>query len=142
MATAARVFIDTNIFVYQFDQTNPSKQARAKNIIGQALASNNGVISTQVVQEFMNVALKKFSTSITVPELLAIMDGVFEPLCHHSPSFLYYKKALKLYNDSSLGFYDALIIQAALDTSCSVLYSEDLQDGHVFGSLAIQNPFK
>ena len=51
-----RFFLDTNIIVYSFDETNPDKQTRAKGLIAEALLTGQGIISFQVVQEFINFA--------------------------------------------------------------------------------------
>ena len=99
------------------------------------------VISTQVVQEFMNVALKGFAIKLSFAELELVIDDLLKPLCIHLPNFDFYKNALKLCASSSINFYDALIVQAALDCGCTKLYSEDMQDGQRFDNLTIINPF-
>ena len=53
---SAKYFIDTNIFVYSFDIGQPLKKERALALIRDALETGLGIISTQVIQEFMNVA--------------------------------------------------------------------------------------
>ncbi len=55
-----KYFIDTNIFVYCFDEQKPDKKSRALSLISDALQTGNGIISTQVIQEFLNVATRKF----------------------------------------------------------------------------------
>jgi predicted nucleic acid-binding protein len=140
MATNNKIFLDTNVLVYQFDRSAPSKLQRAEQIIGQSILEETAVISSQVVQEFMNVALKKFNTPLPAEDLESVM-AVLRPLCAHVPSFDFYERTLKLYKSNSISFYDASIIQAAIDLGCSLLYSEDLQDGRQFGKLTIKNPF-
>jgi predicted nucleic acid-binding protein len=137
-----KAFIDTNVLVYQFDSTDEVKRTKARSLVTVLLAENLGVISSQVVQEFMNVALKKFRSPMTLNEVGEILDGLLKPLCEHFPTMEFYEKALKLHASASLSLYDALIIQAAQDLGCTVLYSEDLQDGQTFGSLKVVNPFK
>jgi predicted nucleic acid-binding protein len=141
MATKTRVFLDTNILVYQFDRSAPAKQRRAEEIIKQCITEENAVISSQVVQEFMNVALKKFAAPLSVEDLEAVTSSILEPFCAHFPTFEFYERTLKLFASNSISFYDALIIQAAIDLDCNLLYSEDLQDGRKFGVLRIKNPF-
>jgi predicted nucleic acid-binding protein len=140
MTTKTKVFLDTNILVYQFDRSDPSKQQRAEELVGQSILDETGVVSSQVVQEFMNVALRKFKTPLSSEDLESVM-AILKPLCTHVPNFDFYERALKLYKSNSTSFYDALILQAAIDLNCSVLYSEDLQDGRQFGKLIIRNPF-
>lgn len=54
-----RIFLDTNILVYILDNENITKQEKAKSILEGFYNDNNYCISTQVVQEFCNVVLKK-----------------------------------------------------------------------------------
>jgi predicted nucleic acid-binding protein len=136
-----KVFLDTNIIIYQFDKSNPEKCLIAQKLIEETLLLQTSVISTQVVQEFLNVALKKFSTSINSKDVDMIINDLLEPLCMHKPNINFYLKAISLHSKYSLSFYDALIIQAAIDLGCDILYSEDLQDNQIFDGLRIVNPF-
>jgi predicted nucleic acid-binding protein len=61
---SAKYFLDTNVFVYSFDASQHSKQEVALALIGDALQSGLGIISTQVIQEFLNVATRKFDVSL------------------------------------------------------------------------------
>ena len=135
-------FLDTNILVYQFDRDNKIKQKKSQVLIEQLLKNNQAVISSQVMQEFVNVSLKKFKTTILPEELEMFMTDILKPLCQHFPSYDFYKRAIKLFRAYSLNYYDALILQAAIDLGCQTLYSEDLQDGQKFGGLTIVNPFR
>jgi predicted nucleic acid-binding protein len=56
-----RFFIDTDIFVYSFDASSPKKAAQARKLIRRAIETRGGIVSYQVVQEFFNVALRRFS---------------------------------------------------------------------------------
>ena len=141
LPTKGKVFLDTNILVYQFDHTHPAKQKMAQQLVAEALLGERAVISSQVIQEFMNVAVGKFSTKLSSDELRLVMANVLQPLWAHVPSYEFYERALGLQTANSLSFYDALIVQAAIDLGCTLLYSEDLQAGQQFGSLVIQNPF-
>jgi predicted nucleic acid-binding protein len=135
------VFLDTNILVYQFDQTDTKKRDIAEEIIQKHFVDGRAVISSQVVQEFMNIALKKFETPMSPNELQLLMGEVLNPMCSHFPTYDFYDRSLKLFANDSLNFYDALIVQAAIDLGCSTLYTEDLQDGRMIGSMVIRNPF-
>lgn len=76
-----KYFLDTNIFVYCFDQTAPVKQRRAQGLIHQALTDHSGVISNQVIQEFFNVATRKFQPAMTRSEASRYLETVLAPLC-------------------------------------------------------------
>jgi len=63
-----KFFIDTNIFVFTFDSSNREKQKLSKEIVAQALEDSTGIISYQVIQEFLNVSTKKFKSPLTVAD--------------------------------------------------------------------------
>lgn len=138
---SGRFFLDTNIFVYSFDRSAPKKALRAAQLIRQALTTGDGVISYQVAQEFFNVALRRFDQAMTVAEAEQYLATVFRPLIavQSSPALL--AEALRLNATHRLSWYDSLVVAAAIEASCSVLYSEDLQDRRKFGSLRVENPF-
>jgi predicted nucleic acid-binding protein len=141
MPSSPKVFLDTNILVYQFDAREPVKQNRSIALFDQALTEIDTCISNQVVQEFINVILKKFSDKVKRHDLDGIINQVLWPLCAHVPGVDFYQRTLTLHTTHSLNWYDALIVQAAIDLNCDILYSEDLPDGQRFGALTIRNPF-
>jgi predicted nucleic acid-binding protein len=136
-----RYFLDTNVFVYSFDATSSRKRKRALELIGDAIVARNGIVSYQVVQEFFNVALKKFTEPMKVSEAEQYLAAVFRPLLalHSSPAL--YVEALRLSGRYNLQWYDSLIVAAAREGKCSVLFSEDLQNGMRIDGLSVQNPF-
>ncbi|HUD06590.1 MAG TPA: PIN domain-containing protein [Candidatus Saccharimonadales bacterium] len=138
---AQAFFLDTNIFVYAQDRDNSPKQKIANKLIREALNNSQGVISSQVVQEFCNVAVSKFSQSMKTSDLKEYLRVTLSRLWQHVPSLDFYYRAVELFERDSLSFYDALIVQAAIDLGCDRLYSEDLQSGRKFGNLTIVNPF-
>jgi predicted nucleic acid-binding protein len=138
---SASFFLDTNVFAYEYAGVSPGKQAVANALIERALEDNVGVISFQVVQEFFSVAFRRFNPPMTPPEAeeyLAITLAQFRTI--HS-SYALYQSALELSRSYSLSWYDSLIVAAALEAECQILYTEDLQHGQKFGSLKVQNPF-
>lgn len=136
-----RFFLDTNIFVCSFDRGAPQKAAKAGRLIHQALASQKGVVSYQVVQEFFNVALKRFARPMKASDAEQYLAAVFRPLLAVHSSVALYSEALRLQSQSNLSWCDSLIVGAALQSRCDVLFTEDLQHGQRFGSLRIVNPF-
>jgi predicted nucleic acid-binding protein len=105
------------------------------------LSGPRGIISYQVVQEFLNAALKKFSKPLTAADAERYLTIVLEPLCAVFAGFELYHQAIDIANRLKYSFYDSLIIASALQAGCSVLYSEDLQHGQKIGGLRILNPF-
>src|SRR5579864_5209224 len=127
-----RFFLDTNIFVYSFDQKAPQKSARASELIRQAVRSRNGIVSYQVVQEFFNVALRRFAHPMTAAEAEQYLTTTFRPLMAVNSSGALYAEALRLHANFSLSWYDSVIVAAAIEGGALLLYSEDLQDGQKF----------
>ncbi|MCB1324924.1 MAG: PIN domain-containing protein [Spirochaetales bacterium] len=136
-----RSFLDTNIFVYSFDQSQPTKRKRAQDLIASALADRNGIISYQVVQEFLNVATSKFKRPLSTQDARSYLDRVLNPLCEVYPDSVFFATALSLREESGYAFYDSLILAAALAGGCDRLLTEDLHDGQTVRGVLIQNPF-
>lgn len=134
-------FLDTNIFVYSFDTTSPAKQLIAQDLIRQAIATRRGVISSQVIQGFLSVALRKFARPISISEARQYLQLVLMPLCQHYPSTDFYDRALLLKDTTGYSFYDALIVTSAMEMGCRTLFSEDMQGGRKIGDMVIINPF-
>ena len=138
---SAKFFLDTNILVYTFDDGAPTKQRRAQELVEQALRSHEGVVSTQVVQEFLNVATTKFSAPLTFSDAQQYLHDVLAPLCTVFPSIDLFRNALALQQETRFSFYDSLIIGGALQAGCDALYSEDFQHNQQIRGLRILNPF-
>jgi predicted nucleic acid-binding protein len=138
---SGRFFLDTNIFVYSFDQSAAAKSKRAAQLIREALTTQKGVISYQVVQEFFNVALRRFSQPMQAADAELYLSTVFRPLLgvHSSPAL--FAEALHLQAQSGLSWYDSLIVAAAIQARCDLLFTEDLQHDQRFGALQVRNPF-
>jgi|SRR4051812_910799 predicted nucleic acid-binding protein len=138
---SGKFFLDTNIFVYSFDTTSKTKLERSLALIREAISTKKGLISFQVVQEFFNVALRKFDPAFTAAEAEQYLSIVFRPLLavHSSPAL--YIEALRISGKHRMSWYDSLLIAAALESRCEILYSEDLQHGQRFGQLQVVNPF-
>ena len=136
-----RFFLDTNIFVYSFDQSATAKSQISLQLIRKALTTQKGVVSYQVVQEFLNVALRRFSQPMQAADAGQYLNTVFRPLLGVHSSQALYAEALSLHARSGLSWYDSLIVSAAIQARCDLLYTEDLQHGQRFGSLVVKNPF-
>jgi|WetSurMetagenome_2_1015567.scaffolds.fasta_scaffold909051_1 predicted nucleic acid-binding protein len=136
-----KFFLDANILVYTFDDENPEKRDRARELVARALAESTGVISYQIAQEFLNAALRKFSKPLTPADAERYLTAVLEPLCAVFASTELFHQAVEIAGRLKYAFYDSLVIASALRAECSVLYSEDLQHGQKIGPLRILNPF-
>jgi predicted nucleic acid-binding protein len=136
-----RFFLDTNVFVYSFDRNAASKARTATQLIRKALSTQKGMISHQVVQEFFNVALRKFSQPMTAADAEQYLGAVFRPLLGIHSSQALFAEALHLQAKSRLSWYHSLIVSAAIQAHCDFLFTEDLQHGQRFGNLRVANPF-
>jgi len=139
---SAKFFLDTNIFIYSLGGTPAGKAHRAAELVREAVDSRNGIISYQVVQEFFNVAFRRFAPPMTLVEAEQYLSSVFRPMLAVQSSQGLFADALRLYERYRLSWYDSLIVAAALEAQCSVLYSEDMRHGQTFGDLRIDNPFR
>jgi predicted nucleic acid-binding protein len=136
-----KYFLDTNTFVYTFDDRDPGKRDRARALVAEALTDSRGVISYQVIQEFLNAALRKFAKPLTATDAERYLTVVLEPLCAVFASIELYHQAIDISERWKYSFYDSLVIASALQADCTILYSEDLQHGQKIGNLRILNPF-
>ncbi|MCP9794878.1 PIN domain-containing protein [Synechococcus lacustris] len=136
-----RVFVDTNLWVYRLDQREPQKGQFTKNWLRQLAQHNEIVISTQVLIELRAVMARKLQPAISTSEarkaLKALAD--FEVVPTDTALVL---DAHELAAANQIAWFDALILEAAIRSHCSVLYSEDFNVDQHFEGLEIRNPFK
>ncbi len=137
---AKKFFLDTNIIAYTFDETAEKKQAIAQQLLERAF-KKEGVISYQVIQEFMNLALRKFKPPMTNIQAKRYLEEVLLPICDYYPVDAFYKRGLDIQNRWKFSWYDSLIVTAALESGCDVLYTEDLQHAQNIETLTVWNPF-
>lgn len=138
---SGRYFLDTNILAYCFDETAPEKRERANQLVREGLERRVGVISYQVVQEFINLALRRFEPRMGVDDVRQYAAVVLRPMLAVGSSMALYQRALEIVERYRFSWYDSLIVASALESRCEVLYSEDLQHKQRIESLEIVNPF-
>ena len=136
-----RSFLDTNVFVYSFDASAPEKRRRARQLISAALGVRTTIISYQVVQEFLNAALRGFKTPMPAAAAQAYLKDVLLPLCEVFPDAHLYTTALSIKEETGWAFYHSLIAASALVGGCSTLFTEDLQRDRTIRGVEIRNPF-
>jgi predicted nucleic acid-binding protein len=133
-----RSFIDTNVLVYAEASDAPDKQQAALALLKQLYETGTGVLSTQVLQEYCNVAIKKLKLPVAHIRAQLDMYEQFE-VVQITPAII--RAGLDLNQTRSVGFYDALIIASAQIAGCNVLFSEDLNTGEVIAGVHLLNPF-
>ncbi len=135
---ATRSFIDTNVLIYAEASDAPVKQRAALALLKELFESTTGVLSTQVLQEYCNVALKRLR--LPAEHIRAQLDlyEQFE-VAQITPAVI--RAGLDLHQTRSVAFYDALILASAQLSGCSVLFSEDMNAGESMAGVLITNPF-
>jgi predicted nucleic acid-binding protein len=130
--SAGDAFFDTNVLLYLLS-ADAAKADRAEALLGAG-----GVVSVQVLNEFVSVASRKLGMSLAdIREIL----GVVRALCAVRPLDLdTHELGLDLAERHRFSIYDALILAAALKAGCATLYTEDLTDGQTFERLTVRNP--
>ena len=138
----AENFLDSNIFVYLFERTEEEKYLRANDLVLDSMNNRTGCISYQVVQETLNVIGRR--TGVNSQRVGQFLDEILIPMWRINlivPTPELYRRGLGIRARYGYGFYDSLIVAAALAAGCSTLYSEDMQDGQRIQGLTIRNPF-
>ncbi len=133
---SGEVFLDTNILIYATLADDP------RAATAQALLATGGVTSVQVLNEFASVAQRKLKrawpeVSATLAALRILCPDV-RPIDVDT-----HESALEIAQRDGIAFYDALIVASALRAGCTMLLTEDMQDGRViYDQLTIRNPFR
>jgi predicted nucleic acid-binding protein len=136
-----RVFLDTNVLVYLFDASAPGKQARTRALLEGEGTAGEAVISTQVLQEFYVAVTRKLARPLPEEEAeRATRSLAVLPTVQIDTDMVL--AAVVRSRERRLSFWDALVIQAALEGGCPRLLSEDLQHGQDVDGLRIENPFR
>jgi predicted nucleic acid-binding protein len=138
---SARYFLDTNVLAYTFDNREPRKAQVADRLVAEGIQQRTGIISYQVMQEFLNVALKRFNPPLASNDAQQYLSSVLRRLLAVQSSVALCSEALQIRDRYQLSWYDCLIVAAALEARCEILYTEDLQHGQRFGGLLVVNPF-
>jgi predicted nucleic acid-binding protein len=130
--------LDTNVLVYADAADEPLKQRRAIALITALRGAGEAVLSTQVLQEYVNVAVRK----LRLPhDLIRERIGFYRRFEMVTASADLIAGALDLHVLRGVSFYDALIVQAAVISGCQRVLSEDMQDDAILGGVRIENPF-
>ena len=131
-----RIFLDTNIILYSYSKTELEKSEVANSLIFET----KNLISNQVTNETINILYKKYNlTSQQIEDVILELDDNFE-ICNFTIKTQV--KALRIKEKYKYQYYDSLIIATALESGCSILYSEDMQHNQIIeNKLTIINPF-
>jgi predicted nucleic acid-binding protein len=134
------VFVDTNVLVYAEDRTAGRKHVLARDLVVKLWNDADGVLSVQVLQELYVTLTRKVGKPLSADKALTIVKEYLSwVVVDNTPKLLV--AAAGLGQRAQISFWDALVVQAALDAGCDRLYSEDLNAGQKFGPLVVVNPF-
>jgi len=135
-----KAFVDTNILVYAYDQGAGDRHEKALRLIEQLWHKGNGILSTQVLQEFYVNVRRKAQRPVTAEQARALISDylAWNPIVNDGAAMLV---AIDLEKRYQLSFWDSLIVAAAQKGGASVIYSEDFNHGQKFGSVEVLNPF-
>ena len=133
-----KTFIDTNVLVYAVDEAFPSNRRKARSVLRSLVRFRTGVVSTQVMQELYRVLVDKlkFERSRAKTTVLDLQN--FEVISI-TPNLV--ELAIDLTILHSLSIWDALLVAAAREARCAVLFTEDLQHDAVIAGVRVENPF-
>ncbi|MBI5408744.1 MAG: PIN domain-containing protein [Nitrospirae bacterium] len=132
-----RIFVDTNILIY-FISNDKKKKLQARDII---FSSEEVFVSSQVLSEFVSVCFSK--KLLGADEISSIADQFIKAFSFVPVGVSTIKNAIQIKKKAHRSFWDSMIVAAALENNCSILYTEDMHDGQVIdGKLTVRNPFK
>lgn len=135
--TNDKIFIDTNILIYSYSDLYSDKQYKARELIN---SYDDVYISTQVMNEFISAFLKKLKAEWT--DIMKSVDEITENYIVYTNTPTTVKEACKIAQKYQFSFYDSLILSAALECSCNILYSEDMHHEQLVDNrLRIVNPY-
>ena len=132
-----KVFLDSDILVYSYSVTEIDKQLIARKLV----ESTYSFISTQVLQELCNIVTRKFKFSYE-QAITAVNESCQNNSLHINTENIVLQ-ACRIAERYGFSFYDSMVVSAALESNCTIIYSEDLHDGQVIDEkLTVKNPFK
>jgi len=138
---SARYFVDSNILMYAHDATTGPKHERAKALVEELWRDRTGVVSTQVLQELSVNLRKKVRRPLDAKATRDLVADylTWQVIVNGGESIL---EAIDLELRYQISFWDALVVHAAQTSGVEILYSEDLSDGQMYGSVRVVDPFK
>lgn len=135
----AEFFCDTNILLYA---ASKAPEDRAKHDEARRVLALPGVgFSVQVLQEFYVNATQKRALRLSHEEAVQILQSLRgSPILPVTDDLVF--AAIDIKERFQISYWDAAIIGAAEALGARELYSEDMNDGQVYGSVRVVNPFK
>lgn len=131
-------FVDTDVLLYAHDGGAGPKHERAVRLLSRLFEEGAGALSIQVLAEFYAAATRNMG--MTSPEAEAVLADLAGWTLHR-PGHADLIRAARLQRRYRIGWWDALIVNSAIELECSVLWSEDLTNGQRYGAVTVRDPF-
>ena len=131
-------FIDTNILVYLYDNESPAKQSKSRELL--ETDTEHYVLSPQVLSEFYVTVTRKLARPLAADQALEAVNAFCAFRIRQLHGGLV-RAAIRRSLASRLSYWDALVVETAIEAGAASLLTEDLQHGQTFDGLLVVNPF-
>lgn len=136
-----KVFVDTNVLVYTYDRANPTKQARALELLDRLAVAGQGLLSVQVLAEFFWVATTKLADPLRAHEAERQIHGYLKAWAVADITPLIVLEATRGVREHRMSYWDAQVWATALLNQVPIVVSEDFQDDSTIEGIKFLNPF-
>lgn len=133
-------FVDSNILVYAYDNTQGDKHQKALTLLEKLWLSGVGCLSVQVLQEFYYNITRRSAKPLSPTDATKIIEDFSEWIIHR-PGIRDILAAIALLQRHNISFWDAMILRSALQCNCARLWTEDLSNGQKYELVTVINPF-
>jgi predicted nucleic acid-binding protein len=135
-----RVFLDTNVFVYLFDADSPAKQERAREVVAEVARARSLVLSSQVLGELYVTITRKLAQPVPAATAMrALEDLAAFPVVAVDATLV--QRAAARSAAEQVSYWDALVLESAVEAGAATVYSEDLQAGSAYPGVTVEDPF-
>lgn len=133
-------FFDTNVLVYAEDHGEPEKRAIALKLLAEHIASDDIVLSAQVLNEF-HVTVRRMKRPLDAARALSALEQLAAlPVVPVTADLVVAAAASS--ERYRISQWDALILETARAAGCTVVFSEDLKDSQDYDGVRVENPLK
>ena len=131
-------FVDTNVLIYAHDAKAGRKHDKSVELVARLANDDSGALSLQVLTEFYAAATRKLSMTSKQAEDVIVDFGFW---IVHRATHADLVQAILLHRRYNISWWDALIVNSAIELGCQVLWTEDLSHGQKYGAVTVRNPF-
>jgi predicted nucleic acid-binding protein len=132
-------FIDTKVLIYAHDGGAGAKYLKSVELVTRLFQDQTGALSVQILAEFYAASIRKLGMKAEDAENVISDLGSWTI---HRPGHADLIRASRLYRQHKLSWWDAMVVNSAVELGCRILWSEDLGHGRRYGTLVVQNPFR